>query len=90
MEYLFAMGTVIVLFLCTLWGFREGLRMGMQSAKGVEPKPLKNPVTVVKEHKENRTAVQQAKQESEYWQNIESNDGYTDEERALINKGRVE
>lgn len=85
-EYAFAIGTVIVLFLCLYLGFREGLRVGMQAAKGAEPKPIKNPITVIKEKKENRLAEQQAKEEADLWQAIENNDGYTEEERALIRK----
>ena len=39
----------IVLFLCLLLGFRYGLRLGMQSAKGITPAPLKNPVIAVQD-----------------------------------------
>ena len=50
----------IVLFLCLFLGFKEGLRLGMNAAKGIQPAPLKNPVQAVietvegvKAHKDN-------------------------------------
>lgn len=50
----------IVLFLCLLLGFKEGLRLGMNTAKGIQPTPLRNPVQAVietvegvKAHKDN-------------------------------------
>lgn len=39
----------IVLFLCLLLGFRYGLRLGMNAAKGITPAPLKNPVIAVQD-----------------------------------------
>lgn len=46
----------IVLFLCLYLGFRTGLRLGMNAAKGIAPPPLKNPVIAVQD------AVNEAKQ----------------------------
>lgn len=50
----------IVFFLCLFLGFKEGLRLGMNAAKGIQPTPLRNPVQAVietvegvKAHKEN-------------------------------------
>lgn len=42
-------GLAIVLFLCAFLGFRQGLRLGMQTAKGQIPLKIRNPVEVVKE-----------------------------------------
>jgi len=39
----------IVLFLCLYLGFRQGLRLGMQAAKGQIPPKLRNPVEVIKD-----------------------------------------
>ncbi len=41
-------GLAIVLFLCLYLGFRTGLRLGMQTAKG-QPPPKLAPVKAVKE-----------------------------------------
>lgn len=41
-------GLAIVLFLCLYLGFRTGLRLGMQTAKG-QPPPKIDPVKAVKE-----------------------------------------
>ena len=42
-------GLAIVLFLCLYLGFRTGLRLGMQTAKGQMPPKIRNPVEAVKE-----------------------------------------
>lgn len=44
----------IVLFLCLYFGFREGLRLGMNVSKGKEIEPLKSPIKAIQEIKENR------------------------------------
>lgn len=46
-----SMIVAIVLFLCAFLGFKEGLRIGMQTSKGVEPPKLNNPIEIVKEIK---------------------------------------
>jgi Mg2+/citrate symporter len=38
---------VIVLFLCLLIGFKEGVRVGMLAARQIEPPPVKNPISAV-------------------------------------------
>jgi hypothetical protein len=45
---LISTGLAIVLFLCLYLGFRTGLRLGMQTAKG-QPPPKLAPVKAVKE-----------------------------------------
>lgn len=42
-------GLAIVLFLCLFLGFKQGLRLGMNTAKGIVPEKIKSPVTVIKE-----------------------------------------
>jgi hypothetical protein len=44
----------IVLFLCLYLGFRTGLRLGMNTAKGITPEPIKTPLKAVQEYKENK------------------------------------
>jgi len=39
----------IVLFLCGFLGFKEGLRLGMTTVKGIPPTPPKNPIQAVTE-----------------------------------------
>lgn len=39
----------IVLFLCLYLGFRTGLRLGMNVAKGITPPPVKNPVVAIQD-----------------------------------------
>ena len=39
----------IVLFLCAFIGFREGVRIGMNTAKGITPPPVKTPVQAIQE-----------------------------------------
>ena len=48
-EMILSLGVSLLLFLCFIVGYREGLRLGMLSAKGVEPKAIKGPVKVVKD-----------------------------------------
>lgn len=43
----------IVLFLCLYLGFRTGLRLGMTTARGIIPPPVKNPIEAVREVKQN-------------------------------------
>jgi len=49
---LIATGEAILLFLCLYLGFRTGLRLGMQTARGQVPPKLRNPVEVVKQFAE--------------------------------------
>ena len=44
----------IVLFLCLYFGFREGLRLGMNVSKGKDIEPLKTPIKAIQEHKANK------------------------------------
>ena len=39
----------MLLFLCAFLGYREGLRLGMQTARGQIPPKIKSPVEVVRE-----------------------------------------
>jgi autotransporter translocation and assembly factor TamB len=45
---LFVVALAIVLFLCLLLGFRYGLKLGMNAAKGIVPE-IKNPIIAVKD-----------------------------------------
>lgn len=46
---LVSVGVGTLLFLCLYAGFRTGLRLGMQTARGQIPPKFRNPVEVVKD-----------------------------------------
>jgi preprotein translocase subunit SecF len=52
----------IVLFLCLYFAFREGLRLGMNVAKGKEIEPPKSPIKAVQEHKINKELEKKEKE----------------------------
>ena len=64
----------IVLFLCLYFGFREGLRLGMNVSKGKPIEPLKGPIKAIQEHIENKEAK---KAEKELQDEIDAIMGYT-------------
>mgnify|MGYP001465271903 CR=1 FL=1 len=64
----------IVLFLCLYFGFREGLRLGMNVSKGRPIEPLKSPIKAIQEHIENKEAK---KAEKELQDEIDAIMGYT-------------
>ena len=80
---LMSTGLGIALFLCLFLGFRQGLRLGMQTAKGVTPPKLRNPVQVVK------SMVAEAKAEEEQASLMQDHarmmqyDGFLPEERQV-------
>lgn len=69
-------GTIlgIVLFLCLYFGFREGLRLGMNVSKGKPIEPIKSPIKVIQEHIETKEAK---KAEKELQDEIDAVMGYT-------------
>jgi hypothetical protein len=52
----------IVLFLCLYFGFREGLRLGMNVSKGKEIEPLKSPIKAIQEIKESKELEKKEKE----------------------------
>lgn len=64
----------IVLFLCLYFGFREGLRLGMNVSKGKPIEPLKSPIKAIQEHIENKEVK---KAEKELQDEIDAIMGYT-------------
>ena len=87
MDLIISSTLAILLFVCFAIGYKEGLRLGMRSAKGVEPKAIKNPVKAIKEAVEqNKIKKEVAEQESIY-EAIERNDGYTEAEREWMRGG---
>lgn len=64
----------IVLFLCLYFGFREGLRLGMNVSKGKPIEPLKSPIKAIQEHIETKEAK---KAEKELQDEIDAIMGYT-------------
>ena len=87
MDLIISVVLAVLLFACFAIGYKEGLRLGMRSAKGLEPKAIKNPVKAIKEAVEqNKIKKEVAEQESVY-EAIERNDGYTEAERELMRGG---
>jgi len=84
MELITSVGIGVLLFGCFVFGYREGLRLGMRSAKGMEPKPLKSPVAAVKEHIERVEAEKKADEQDAVFDTVMNYDGYTDRERAWM------
>ena len=39
----------VCFFIVPILAYREGIRIGMQAVKGIEPQKVKSPVTIVKE-----------------------------------------
>ncbi len=87
MDLIISVVLAVLLFICFAIGYKEGLRLGMRSAKGIEPKAIKNPVKAIKEAVEqNKVKKEVAEQESIY-EAIERNDGYTEAEREWMRGG---
>ena len=64
----------IVLFLCLYFGFREGLRLGMNISKGKPIEPIKSPIKAIQEHVESKETK---KAEKELQEEIDAIMGYT-------------
>lgn len=65
---------VFFFFLC-LWAYREGIRTGMNLAKGIAPEPFKNPVQAIVERKEAKKAKAEEDAIVQGMNNIFSYDG---------------
>lgn len=87
MDLIISVVLAILLFACFAIGYKEGLRLGMRSAKGVEPKPIKNPVTAIKEAVEQSKTKKEAEEQANIYEAIERNDGYTQAERERMRGG---
>lgn len=87
MEQIICVGIAILLFACFAIGYKEGLRLGMRSAKGIVPKPIKPPVKAVKDAVQERKAEAEQNKIADVFAAIESNDGYTEQERQWVKGG---
>jgi len=58
----------------------------MRAARGEAPAPLKSPIKAIKDAVEYNKAKQTAEQNAEMWAELDTYDGYTDDERKLIKK----
>jgi len=87
MDLIISVVLAILLFLCFAIGYKEGLRLGMRSVKGIEPKPIKSPVKVVKDALEEHKANKEADAQASIYEAIERNDGYTETEREWMRGG---
>lgn len=87
MELIMCVSVVLIaiaLFVCFALGYKEGLRLGMRSAKGIEPKPIKNPVTAIKEAVKEHKAEKAAEEQAQIYDAFDKFDGYTDTEREWM------
>lgn len=74
MNNLIIVGLAIVLFLCMIFGFRYGLRLGMRTSKGIEPEKIRTPAQVVSGIRDNHEAKKESKEfMSEYSEMMEYN-----------------
>ena len=64
----------MVLFLTLYFGFREGLRLGMNVSKGKPIEPIKSPIKAIQEHVESKETK---KAEKELQDEIDAIMGYT-------------
>ena len=87
MDLIISVVLAILLFVCFAIGYKEGLRLGMRSAKGIEPKAIKNPVKAIKEAVEQNKVKKEAAEQESIYEAIERNDGYTEAERELMRGG---
>lgn len=87
MDLIISVGLAVLLFVCFAIGYKEGLRLGMRSAKCIEPKPIKNPVKAVKDAIKAHEIEKEAKEQENIYDAIEHNDGYTEIERNWIKGG---
>lgn len=76
-----SIGVGILLFLCLYLGFRTGLRLGMQVAKGQIPPKISNPVQAVKQMKEDKQQAAVVDGMVQGWKNMQGYDGFLPEER---------
>jgi len=80
-------GAGILLFLCLFLGYREGLRLGMRASRGTEPTPVKSPVKIVRDIKEQNANRREAEILKSVWEEIDEFDGFTKEEKQRMNGG---
>jgi hypothetical protein len=74
-------GLAIVLFLIAYLGFRTGLRLGMQAAKGQIPPKIASPVQAVKQMKEDKQQAAVVDGLVRGWRNMQDYDGFLPEEK---------
>jgi hypothetical protein len=80
-------GLGVVLFFIAFMGFKQGLRLGMKTAKGELPKPIRSPAEIIKETvqevreiKEDHEHAKAAKKFEEDMERFMSYTGDTDDE----------
>lgn len=81
-------GIAIILFVCFIAGYKEGLRLGMKSAKGIEPKRL-DPIGEVKKAKEKKAEDKELAEKERVFDAFENYDGYTEREKAWMKGGKA-
>ena len=87
MDLIICVVLAILLFACFAVGYKEGLRLGMRSAKGIEPKPIKTPIAAIKEAVKERKEEKAAEEQAQVYDAFENYDGYTEQERQWMNGG---
>jgi hypothetical protein len=76
-----SVGVGVLLFLCLYLGFRTGLRLGMQAAKGQMPPKIPNPVQAVKQAVEEKQRAAVVNGLVQGWRNMQDYDGFLPEEK---------
>jgi hypothetical protein len=77
-----SIGVGVLLFLCLYLGFRTGLRLGMQAAKGQMPTKINlNPVAAVQKVVEEKQQAAVVNGLVQGWQNMQDYDGFLPEEK---------
>lgn len=66
----------IVLFYCAFLGYKEGLRLGMQATKGIEPQKIRSPVQVIQQMKQEH---EQSKADKKFEEGLSRLMNYTGE-----------
>lgn len=68
-----ALGLLFSIF--GVWAYERGLRAGMRQTRGIEPEPIKGPVTVIAERKQAKVAKAETDRLAEGMRNIFSYNG---------------
>lgn len=87
METIMCVVLSILLFICFAVGYKEGLRLGMRSAKGIEPKPIKGPVNLIKDTIKEREKQRKISELDKIYDEFDKFDGYTEQEREWLRGG---
>ena len=86
MDLIISVGIGILIFACLAFGYREGLRLGMRAAKGIEPNRIKMPIEAIKDSYQEHKIQKENDKQNEIYETIEKYDGYTEQEREWMGR----